>query len=102
MSDEPMDHEQRESLEYWNGFYAGKAAALRNGEVIARINERVTVTPKRPPRWLTAGFWACVLLVAASAVSEIVAHDVSRTDTFCWGVSAMSVIMRLSRPRYPR
>lgn len=101
MSD-PLDAIHRKSPEYWNGFYAGKAAALRNGEVVARINQYAAVTSKRAPRWLVAGFWACTLLVAASAVSEIALHDVNRVDTFCWGVSAMSVVMRLSRPRYPR
>lgn len=33
---EPMDRAQRESMEYWNGYYQGKAAAMRNMGVIRR------------------------------------------------------------------
>ena len=34
---EPMDRAQRESMEYWNGYYQGKAAAMRNLGAIRRI-----------------------------------------------------------------
>lgn len=52
---EPMDAAQRESMEYWNGYYQGKAAALRNGEVVAAINAR------RPRRARPAGWTAVVV-----------------------------------------
>lgn len=59
---EPMDAAQRESLEYWNGYYQGKAAAMRNIGVI----RRTYLTPRGPRRVrdnaasavLDAGFFA--------------------------------------------
>lgn len=99
---EPMDAAQRESLEYWDGYYAGKQAALRNGEVIARINSYAPRPPSRLHKWHVAGFWACMAMVAVSSTWGWAIGNYNRMDAFDDGVAVMCLLMRLSRPRYPR
>lgn len=90
------------SSDYWTGYYEGKRVA--GDEATQWIIHQSTLRrrPLIPKKWITAGFWACVLLVGVSHLIAHLSHDYSRVDAFEDGVILMVLIGRLSRPRYPR
>jgi hypothetical protein len=89
-------------MEYWNGYYAGRAAAMRAVSTVRRIELEQTRRTSRKLRWIAAGYWACVALVAIGSGWAYLDHGYSRVNAFEDGTMLMSVLLRASRPRYPR
>lgn len=94
---EPMDTAQRQSTEYWNGYYQGKAAAMRNMGVIRRTELDQMRRVHRYLAWADAGFW---LFASGSVAATLWAWTAGPVPPWAWMMLGSTFTMIGSRTAY--
>lgn len=97
MTPEPMDEAQRQSTEYWNGYYQGKAAAMRNVGSIQRTWFEQSRRTQRRLRWAEVMFW---VFASGSIAATLWALKLGTVPPWAWMMLGSTFTMIGSKLAY--